>query len=158
MDSIQHATIQQILTANHVQTRFKINDKETGFVQVVANVYDANFTREKVDFRLDDGTGRIRATKWDVIDEDGEREFADSMSKFVVSFFSERTPIEHPINRRFQYARVIGTIAEYRGLHHLKIIKIVLVEDPHEIYHHLLRVMVEFLMTQHGPPVSLPSV
>lgn len=32
--------------------------------------------------------------------------------------------------------------------------KIDLVDDPHEIYHHLLKVMVESLMLQRGPPVS----
>ncbi|XP_006458067.1 hypothetical protein AGABI2DRAFT_190435, partial [Agaricus bisporus var. bisporus H97] len=87
-----------------------------------------------MDFRLDDGTGRMKAMKWDIIDEDRECEFAESMSK------------------GFQYARVIGTIAEYCGMHYLKIMKIDLVDDPHEIYHHLLKVMVEFLMLQRGPP------
>lgn len=92
MDAIQHTTIRQILTATHVQTRFKINDKETGFVQLVANVYDTSYTGGKMDFRLDDGTGRMKAMKWDIIDEDRECEFAESMSKFVpVSFFPERT-------------------------------------------------------------------
>ncbi|EKM82624.1 hypothetical protein AGABI1DRAFT_125089 [Agaricus bisporus var. burnettii JB137-S8] len=132
LDAIQHTTIRQILTATHVQTRFKINDKETGFVQLVANVYDTSYTGGKMDFRLDDGTGRMKAMKWDIIDEDKECEFAESIG--------------------FQYARVIGTIAEYCGMHYLKIMKIDLVDDPHEIYHHLLKVMVEFLMLQRGPP------
>lgn len=108
-----------------------------------------------MDFRLDDGTGRMKAMKWDIIDEDRECEFAESMSKFVpVSFFPERTWNEYLFNRGFQYARVIGTIAEYCGMHYLKIMKIDLVDDPHEIYHHLLKVMVESLMLQRGPPVS----
>lgn len=84
------------MTASHVQTRFKINDKDSGFVQVIANVYDTNFTGGKVDFRLDDGTSRIKATKWDFIDEDEERVLADSLSKFVVSLLSRRTRTEHP--------------------------------------------------------------
>lgn len=58
------------------------------------------------------------------------------------------------VARNFSYVRAIGKISEYNGLYSIQLTKINVVEDPHEIYHHLLSVMVESLMFQRGPPVS----
>jgi hypothetical protein len=44
---------------------------------ILANVYDVNHRGGKLDYGLDDGTGRIKAYKWLTEDEDGEREVAD---------------------------------------------------------------------------------
>lgn len=58
-------------------------------------------------------------------------------------------------DRHFAFARVIGKISEFRGIYSIQLVKISPeVNDPHEIYDHLTRIMVESLMFHCGPPVS----
>ncbi len=52
-------------------------------VLVIANVYDVGYNGGKLEFGLDDGTGRIRAYLWDVEGEDAERELAEHESQCV---------------------------------------------------------------------------
>jgi len=56
----------------------------------------------------------------------------------------------------FCFARVIGKISEYHGIYSIELTKINrVVKEPHEIYHHKTKVMVESLVHEHGPPVSI---
>ncbi|KAF9454553.1 hypothetical protein P691DRAFT_692181 [Macrolepiota fuliginosa MF-IS2] len=97
-------------------------------------MYDVRYTGGKLDFGLDDGTGRIRASMWETENQDVEQELAEYGSQ------------------NFSYVRAIGKIAEYRQIFSIQLTKIDFVEDPHEIYHHHLRVMVDHLLLQRGPP------
>ena len=56
----------------------------------------------------------------------------------------------------FCFARVIGKISEHHGIYSIELTKINrVVKEPHEIYHHKTKVMVESLVHEHGPPVSI---
>lgn len=132
---LRHVTIRQVLKAAHVETHFEIDGQEVDFIAIFANVYDVNYRGTKLDYGLDDGSGRIKAFSW-VTDERGaEREVAEYR--------------ESP----FTFARVIGRISEYRGIYSIQLTKINrVIKEPHEIYHHLTKAMVESLMYKHGPP------
>ena len=57
--------------------------------------------------------------------------------------------------RPFAYARIIGE-SEHRGDRKLlKIFHIEPVYEAHEIFHHLLRVIIDTLISERGPPVRI---
>lgn len=125
--ALRCVTIRQIL-------RFQVTPRSRSFslgmLMLVANVYRI---RESTDSQgcwlgFDDGSGRIdgykRGTEGDFVFEP------------------------------FKYARIIGEL-EHRGDSDRKLLKIFHIEpvyEAHEIFHHLLRVIIETLISERGPP------
>lgn len=73
----------------------------------------------------------------------------------MVPFCQHHPYIKPRTNRHFSYVRAIGRISEFRGLYSIHLTEINPIEEPHEIYHHLLSTMVESIMLKKGSPVSL---
>ncbi|KXN86894.1 hypothetical protein AN958_09489 [Leucoagaricus sp. SymC.cos] len=133
--SLRHVTIKQVLKAKHEETHFKIGNQVAHHLVILANVYDVTYRGGKLSYGLDDGTGRMKAYSWVTDDKDAERAVAEYEA--------------HP----FAFARVIGKISEFNRIYSIDLVKISrVVEDPHEIYHHLLKSMVESVMYVQGPP------
>lgn len=54
---------------------------------MIANVYDVDYRGGRLDYGLDDGTGRIKAYQWDIDGQDAERELAEYESQCVILLF-----------------------------------------------------------------------
>ncbi|KAJ3562000.1 hypothetical protein NP233_g9845 [Leucocoprinus birnbaumii] len=127
--ALRHVSIRQVHRAAHVETHFEIDGREVEFVALFANVYDTTYRGTRLEYGLDDGSGRIRAFRWLTDDEVGKREVDE------------------------YNAKVVGRISEYRGIHSISLIKVNrALNGPHEIFHHMAQSMVERLMYQYGPP------
>jgi len=136
---LRSLTLRQIQRAHqiHSEAPFTVDGHEVKNVTTVAQVldYEQNDTG-MITYTLADGTGRLKA-----------RQFLRSAQEAPFQEFDFLT-------REVQYIRVIGTIKNNRGYNGITVNQARRLDDPHELYYHLLDAMTGTCSLEVGPPPS----
>ncbi|KAF9792092.1 hypothetical protein BJ322DRAFT_12066 [Thelephora terrestris] len=142
-ESIRPVTIRQLvrtefreeLYRSKSKPRYSLNGDDFGLATFVGNIISVEISGEATrTIRIEDGTGMITSTY--TIGEDGEVE-------------------DPPRWRAGAYARVFGVPREFKGSVFFTVKFIRLVEDPHEVFFHLMEAMVVTLQYSRGQPPGL---
>jgi hypothetical protein len=139
-EALRPLTIRQVTMAHrpHPDACFEVDGKKVYHVSLVAQVMAMDITGVSGNkFQLDDSTGRtLTAMQWAKHLPEGFQDIPDRGLDFM----------------EYDYVRVVGTIDMFRDRKMFLVKKIYKIVDPHEIFHHLLDVMVTNLRIEKGPP------
>ncbi|KAK0483812.1 hypothetical protein IW261DRAFT_982423 [Armillaria novae-zelandiae] len=117
----------------HNTAPFKIEGKELGLVAIVGNLYGRSTGDQYIDFKVDDGTGKLIARLWK---SDADEVF--------------RNPDIEP---EMQVFRVIGKLNRRMNMTKMFPIRsIYIISDPLAMYWHLLQCATETLIYERGMP------
>ncbi|KAF5373877.1 hypothetical protein D9758_000632 [Tetrapyrgos nigripes] len=135
-NSVRPLTIAQFgkATQAHTDAPWTVDEMEIGQVTLVAHVVNINRQATNCQYTLEDGTGSMEARHWLEGSEEDNRKWGN---------IEENT-----------YARVTGNLKAFNARRYLNATNISPIEDPHELYYHLLETVYVTMMLKHGPPVS----
>ncbi|KAJ7219343.1 replication protein A subunit RPA32 [Mycena pura] len=140
--SMRAVTIAQVRKATqlHADAEWKLDDKPVGQINLVAEVHEHTAYATNRTFLLDDGTGRITAKFWMDIPSEQQK----------VPWRGIPVGNDNPV-----YVRVIGYIKSHGGKKFIHILNMRLVNDPSEVYFHILDCIYVHVVLQKGlPPAS----
>ncbi|PPR03617.1 hypothetical protein CVT24_007733 [Panaeolus cyanescens] len=129
-ESLRSLTIAQLNKASqlHSEADWKVDDMEIGQVTVVAHVVSMQTQTTNTVYVLEDGTGQIEARHW--IDEGTGSRLGDIKEN--------------------RYIRVVGLLKVFGKKRYINVSLVRGVEDPHEIYFHMLDAISTTLTVERG--------
>ncbi|PPQ87992.1 hypothetical protein CVT25_001071 [Psilocybe cyanescens] len=133
-NSLRPFTLSQLIKATqaHTDAEWRIDDIEIGQATVVGQVVSVQKQTTNFVYMVDDGTGKMEARHW--VDNSNE----DESTKF--GEIAEG-----------RYVRVTGGIKSFGKKRYLNATHIREIQDPHEIYFHILEAITVNLIMERGP-------
>ncbi|KAF9052876.1 hypothetical protein BJ165DRAFT_1569791 [Panaeolus papilionaceus] len=129
-ESLRPLTIAQLNKASqmHAEADWKVDDMEIGQVAVVAHVVSMQTQTTNTVYVLEDGTGQIEARHW--IDENAGSRLANIKEN--------------------RYIKVVGLLKVFGKKRYINVSLVRAVEDPHEIYFHILDTISTTILVERG--------
>jgi hypothetical protein len=122
----------------------------------VANICFLDDRETYLDIGLDDGTGRIKARRWN---NNREGHVDVFHAPYVFFLFNSSNSLFRGLSlasscSNFPYMRVVGGLEQFKNRNLIKVIDIRPVFSVHEPYYHVLQAIHDTLLQERGPPVS----
>ncbi|THU87265.1 replication protein A subunit RPA32, partial [Dendrothele bispora CBS 962.96] len=122
-------------TQSHTDAEWQVDGIEIGQVTIVGQVVTINRQATNCQYSIEDGTASIEARHWMETNSDDNAKWGH---------IEENT-----------YVRVTGNLKAFSNRRYINAISIRPIDDPHELYFHLLECIYVTMMLKHGSPTGL---